>query len=52
MSAAEAMSTKEPATVVHAGWKASSAELTVMFDQADMHGRTTIKAVSVILALE
>ena len=52
VAAAEAMSSKAPASVVQAGWKASLAELTVMFDQADAHGRATIKAVRVILALE
>ena len=52
VAAAEAMSSKAPASVVQAGWKASLAEVVVMFDQADAHGRATIKAVRVILALE
>ena len=52
VAAAEAMSSKAPASVVQAGWKASLAEVTAMFDQADAHGRAAIKAIKVMLALE
>ena len=52
VSAAEAMSIETPASVVQAGWKASLAELTAMFDKVEEHGRATIKAVKVMLGLE
>ena len=52
VAAVEAMSSKAPASVVQTGWKASLAEVTAMFDQADAHGRAAIKAIKVMLALE
>ena len=52
VSAAAVMSTKAPASVVQAGWKASLAELTIMVDGADLHGRATIRAVKAMLAIE
>ena len=52
LAAAEAMPEDSSASAVQAAWKTSLAELNITFAATDLHGRTAIRAVKLLVTPE